>query len=121
MTYRENVLRAIRFETPEYIPMTFHINAACWHSYPQDALQELMASHPLLFPGFTPSEAPVVPDLFRIGIAVFRFLNLFHCPLMGRLSPHSAPTGRSQTDPPTALAFLANTNMVMGSFRLHGA
>ena len=32
--------------------MVFHINSACWHHYPLDALQELMASHSLLFPGF---------------------------------------------------------------------
>ena len=63
MTHRENILRAIRFETPEYIPMTFHINAACWHSYPQDSLQELMAGHPFLFPNFTPSNEPVTPKL----------------------------------------------------------
>ena len=29
--------------------MAFHINAACWHRYPEDALLELMADHPLLF------------------------------------------------------------------------
>lgn len=29
---RDNLLRAIRFEKPDYIPMTFHINAACWWS-----------------------------------------------------------------------------------------
>ena len=28
---RENLLRAIRFEKPDYIPVTFHINAACWN------------------------------------------------------------------------------------------
>ena len=55
MTSRENILRAVRFETPEHIPMAFHINGACWHHYPQEALQELMATHPLLFPGFKPS------------------------------------------------------------------
>jgi uroporphyrinogen decarboxylase len=48
----ENTLRAIRFERPEHIPMTFWINPACWHHYPQDALFELMAEHPLLFPDF---------------------------------------------------------------------
>lgn len=32
--------------------MTFHINAACWHHYDQDALQDLAEAHPLLFPGF---------------------------------------------------------------------
>ena len=55
MTSRENTLRAVRFETPEHIPMVFHINGACWHHYPQEALQELKATHPLLFPGFKPS------------------------------------------------------------------
>ena len=28
MNNRTNVLKAIRFERPEYIPMVFHINAA---------------------------------------------------------------------------------------------
>lgn len=64
MTPRENTLRAIRFEGPEWIPMVFHINAACWHHYDQAALQDLMESHPFLFPGFarratvTPSYSP---------------------------------------------------------------
>lgn len=62
MTSRENILRAIRFERPEHIPITFHINGACWHHYATDALQELMAAHPLLFPGFTP-QAAVTPVL----------------------------------------------------------
>jgi len=53
MTERENILRAIRFETPDYIPMVFHINEACWHHYDQGALQDLMEAHPFLFPGFS--------------------------------------------------------------------
>jgi uroporphyrinogen decarboxylase len=61
MNQRENLLRAVRFERPETIPMVFHINPACWQHYPHDALQGLMAEHPLLFPGFTPS-AKVTPD-----------------------------------------------------------
>lgn len=56
MTKRENTLKAIRFERPDYIPMDFHINAACWHHYDQDALQDLMESHPFLFPNFTRQE-----------------------------------------------------------------
>lgn len=48
----ENTLRTIRFERPEYIPMIFWINPACWHHYPNEALSELMAEHPLLFPDF---------------------------------------------------------------------
>lgn len=50
MTTKENILRAIRFEKPEAIPMTFHINAACWNHYDPDALMELANSHPYLFP-----------------------------------------------------------------------
>ena len=61
MRNRENTLRAARFETPERIPMVFHINAACWHHYPQEALQDLMAAHPLLFPGFVPKPDGVQP------------------------------------------------------------
>jgi len=52
MTNRENILRASRFERPERIPMTFHINGACWQHGDQAALQDLMEAHPLLFPGF---------------------------------------------------------------------
>jgi hypothetical protein len=61
MTPRENILRAVRFETPERIPMTFAINAACWNHYPQDALRELMAEHPLLFPSYEDDGKPVTP------------------------------------------------------------
>ena len=50
---RDNWLRAARFEGPELIPMRFHVTAPCWSHYPQAALQELMAEHPLLFPGYT--------------------------------------------------------------------
>ncbi len=60
MTKKENILRAVRFETPDYIPMTFHINPACWHRYPQEALLELMSEHPLLFPDFDPNQ-PLAP------------------------------------------------------------
>jgi hypothetical protein len=62
MNQRENLLRAVRFERPEVIPMTFHINPACWQHYPHDALQGLMVEHPLLFPGFVPSPDGVAPQ-----------------------------------------------------------
>jgi len=61
MNRRENILRAVRFERPAYIPMSFHINAACWHAYPQDALQALMTEHPFLFPDDQPGDTPVEP------------------------------------------------------------
>lgn len=62
---RENVLRAIRFERPDYIPMTFHINDACWACYPHEELFRLMEAHPFLFPGF---EAP--KGAFKIEYAL---------------------------------------------------
>ncbi|MCX5643333.1 MAG: hypothetical protein NTZ17_01415 [Phycisphaerae bacterium] len=53
----ENTLRAIRFDCPQYIPVVFWINPACWHHYPTDALQELVSEHRLLFPGPQPPPA----------------------------------------------------------------
>ncbi|MFW5857288.1 MAG: uroporphyrinogen decarboxylase family protein [Planctomycetota bacterium] len=58
----ENLLRAVRFERPERIPLTFHINPACWQHYDQDALQDLMEAHPLLFPCFERRATPFTPD-----------------------------------------------------------
>ena len=59
---KENVLKAVRFEKPEYIPMTFHINDACWHSYEREFLFEQMALHPFLFPGFEYPKGDFVVD-----------------------------------------------------------
>ena len=42
--------------------MTFHINAACWDHYDQDALQQLMAEHPFLFPNFQPAPTPLTVE-----------------------------------------------------------
>jgi hypothetical protein len=56
---RDNLLRTVRFERPDYIPMTFHINDACWHHYPAQRLWDLMESHPFLFPDFQrPAQEP---------------------------------------------------------------
>jgi Uroporphyrinogen-III decarboxylase len=52
MTQRENILRAIRFERPDYIPMTFAMSGSWWHYYNPEALFELLESHPLLFPNY---------------------------------------------------------------------
>ena len=65
-----NLLRAVRFERPDTIPMTFHINDACWHHYPQDALNQLMAEHQFLFPDYQPFEDNFTPDYLpnaRVG------------------------------------------------------
>lgn len=59
---RDNLLRAIRFQRPDYIPMTFHINDACWAAYPHEALFDLMEGHPFLFPGFTRPRESYLPQ-----------------------------------------------------------
>jgi hypothetical protein len=42
--------------------MVFHINEASWYHYPEDALKELMATHPILFPDFD-KKSPGRPEL----------------------------------------------------------
>lgn len=44
-------MRVVRFEGADCVTMDFHINSACWHHYPPEAPGELMAGHPVLFPG----------------------------------------------------------------------
>ena len=48
MTYRENMLRNIRFEHPDYIPMNFHIAEAVFYSYDPHAIEELLEAHPIV-------------------------------------------------------------------------
>ncbi len=43
--------------------MIFHVNASCWYHFPQEALVELMADHPLLFPDFEGPTLPYEPEL----------------------------------------------------------
>lgn len=56
MNQEENILKAIRFDRPDYIPMSYHINASCWHQYPREALWDLMEEHSFLFPDFNRSK-----------------------------------------------------------------
>ncbi len=58
---KSNVYRAIFFETPDYIPVRFAINDACWHHYPQEWLAQQIDDHPLLFSGRKPPELPYTP------------------------------------------------------------
>ncbi len=51
MTERENRIRAYRFQGPEWIPIYCHINGACWERYGAGAVDNLMTSHQILFPG----------------------------------------------------------------------
>ncbi len=61
MTDKENLLRCIRFETPDHIPVSFQINPACWQHYDQEALKDLMESHRLLFPHYQRLAGKVTP------------------------------------------------------------
>jgi uroporphyrinogen decarboxylase len=58
MSQRENILRSVRFERPDRIPMEFWINPSCHNHYPPSALDDLQESHPYLFPGFRRSSGP---------------------------------------------------------------
>ena len=76
---RENLFRAIRFESPDYIPMTFHINDACWSFYPQEDLQQLIESHKLLFPNYTLHELPYTPVYDDVARAAEPYTDDFGC------------------------------------------
>ena len=67
MTDRENYLRMVRFERPDYIPMSYCINGACWKAYPQEQLLDLMEAHPFLFPDFKRPELPFHPQIHPVA------------------------------------------------------
>jgi uroporphyrinogen decarboxylase len=58
---RDNALRAARFERPDSIPTRMVISNACWRHYPTGALEDLMAEHKRLFPGFERQPEPTKP------------------------------------------------------------
>ena len=67
MTEKENYLRAVRFERPDYIPMEFYINDSCWQSYPQEFLCEQIERHPKLFAGYQIPEIPYHPEFANVA------------------------------------------------------
>jgi len=79
MDYRKNLLKAIRFERPDYIPVSFHINDACWQYYPQDSLFDLMESHKFLFPDFIRPQGKYVPEFSPIARKGEPFTDDFNC------------------------------------------
>jgi uroporphyrinogen decarboxylase len=79
MNQRDNLLRTIRFEGPDHIPMIFSISQACWNHYSQDALEELMLSHSILFPGFEPQPRPYVPHYSPWQVAATPYTDPWGC------------------------------------------
>ena len=48
LTQRENMLRVIRFERPDYIPVSFVVSESVWSHYDPHAVEELLESHPII-------------------------------------------------------------------------
>lgn len=51
MNYRENYLRAARFQYPEYIPVSIYLSQPMWNIYRKD-LEKIVLKHPISFPGY---------------------------------------------------------------------
>jgi len=51
MTYRENFLRAIGFNYPEWIPCGIGFSPLTWNTYRQN-LEKIVLAHPKIFPGY---------------------------------------------------------------------
>jgi len=79
MTKRENLLRAIKFDTPEYIPMVFGINASCWNHYDHNALFDLIDSHRQLFPDFTKPLGSYSPCFLPNAVANSPYTDPWKC------------------------------------------
>lgn len=66
LSARENQLRAILFQTPEYIPVTYKINPSYYFANDVDAVLDFQARHPLLFPDFVrPKDASAFLEELR--------------------------------------------------------
>ena len=79
MTHKENYLRTVRFERPDYIMMTAAINNACWNSYPQEFLCEQMEKHSKLFPGYVRPKLPFTPEFGCNSIKDKPYTDYFGC------------------------------------------
>lgn len=79
MTERENFLRAVRFERPDYIPIRFYINESCWHCYPQEFLKEQIEKHPLLFSNHPVPKLPFTPQYPNVAVKDKPYKDDFGC------------------------------------------
>lgn len=76
---RDNLLRLVNFDTPDHIAITFRVTDSCWHHYPKQALLELMASHPLLFPDFQESDYTGDIEIQPFARAGEKFIDPWGC------------------------------------------
>lgn len=53
LSYRENFIRTVRFQNPEYLIADVHINSAMWAYYKRD-LEKVVLKHPSIFPNYVP-------------------------------------------------------------------
>ena len=79
MNKDRNLLKAISFDYPDHIPVTFHINDACWHHYPQERLCELIESHTFLFPDYERPALPYTPNYLPNARKDAPFTDSFGC------------------------------------------
>ena len=69
LTHRENMLRTIFFQKPDYIPMNYAINGSCYFQYDLKDLFALMERHPRLFPQFVrPKDSAAWLENLRAGM-----------------------------------------------------
>ena len=63
---RENTLRAFRFEKPEWIPISAGFTSIMWQGNDPEEIEDLLVSHPILFPGYqrgTANRVETQPDM----------------------------------------------------------
>ena len=69
MTYRENFLRAIEFDHPEWIPCSMGFSPLTWKTYRTD-LEKIVLAHPKIFPDYKESSQDFfdqMPPVYRKG------------------------------------------------------
>lgn len=67
LTERENYLRTIRMEGPQWIPCRVFLPMATWHKY-REKLEELVLRHPRIFGGFSPNHEKGRIDFDDFGL-----------------------------------------------------
>lgn len=77
LTERENMLRCIDFEGPEWIPTVAHFSPATWHKY-REELERILVRHPFAFGAYEPGSVDFddFPPTYREGV---RFTDEWGC------------------------------------------